>query len=309
MGDVREELNRLAERVMDLTTTPASMPEQDRISASLRSLAARGAVPEGWRDVLKRAREGLGAGGALGVPGSRQRELEIEIGGAMIDHIEDALAELAAAPQPEGEAVHKPLSETMYRGPAHPDNTERLKDRRFIAEPAPSAPAGVEALAREVSDFKPEDGWTRDDLVVMSPENLREFARRLSATAVVKDCLTTADVGALAKAIFEAHREQYVGTSLWPMRGWDEIEQSTRDHWTKVARRLYGAQQARALEALDETDKDIAVAQAVEFAQYVVDHAKGRMVEAAERFLSLPYSQEVAGRLVQAQQAAKGGAE
>jgi len=57
-------------------------------------------------------------------------------------------AESAAAPQPAGEAV-------------------------------PSALEDGEALAREVSDFKPEDGCTRDDVVVMSPENLREFARRL----------------------------------------------------------------------------------------------------------------------------------
>jgi len=57
------------------------------------------------------------------------------------------------------------------------------------------------------------------------------------------------------------------------------------------------AKLSSALEELDETDKDIAVAQAVEFAQYVVDHAKGRMVEAAERFLSLAYSQEIATRL------------
>lgn len=57
------------------------------------------------------------------------------------------------------------------------------------------------------------------------------------------------------------------------------------------------ANQFSALEALNKTDKDIAVAQAVEFAQYVVDHAKGRMVEAAERFLSLAHSQEIAARL------------
>ena len=62
----------------------------------------------------------------------------------------------------------------------------------------------------------------------------------------------------------------------------------------------YHFRRGYSLEAPDETNKDIAVAQAVEFAQYVVDHAKGRMVEAAERFLSLPYSQDVALRLAKA---------
>lgn len=46
-----------------------------------------------------------------------------------------------------------------------------------------------------------------------------------------------------------------------------------------------------------ESDKDIAVAQAVEFAEYVERQAKGEMVKAAKRFLSLPYSQEIAARL------------
>lgn len=48
---------------------------------------------------------------------------------------------------------------------------------------------------------------------------------------------------------------------------------------------------------LSEIDKDVAVAQAVEFAQYVESHAKGTMVEAAKRFLSLPYAQQIAARL------------
>ena len=44
-------------------------------------------------------------------------------------------------------------------------------------------------------------------------------------------------------------------------------------------------------------DIEVAHAQAVEFAQYVVDHAKGKMVERAEHFLSFKYSQEIAKRL------------
>lgn len=52
------------------------------------------------------------------------------------------------------------------------------------------------------------------------------------------------------------------------------------------------------LEAADRLDEqETAVAQAVAFAQYVEDHAKGGMVEAARKFLSLPFSQEIAARL------------
>lgn len=50
-------------------------------------------------------------------------------------------------------------------------------------------------------------------------------------------------------------------------------------------------------DALSPAEKDIAVAQAVEFAQYVEQQAKGAMRDAAARFLSLPYSQEIAERL------------
>ena len=50
-------------------------------------------------------------------------------------------------------------------------------------------------------------------------------------------------------------------------------------------------------DALCPADKDIAVAQAVEFAQYVEQQAKGAMRDAAVQFLSLPYSQEIAERL------------
>lgn len=50
----------------------------------------------------------------------------------------------------------------------------------------------------------------------------------------------TGDAEALARKIFEAHREQCRRTPLWPMSTWDECEQSTRDHWTNIARRLAG---------------------------------------------------------------------
>lgn len=50
-------------------------------------------------------------------------------------------------------------------------------------------------------------------------------------------------------------------------------------------------------EPLSESEKDIALAQAVELAEYVERQAKGAMVDAAKRFLSLPYAQELAKRL------------
>jgi len=47
------------------------------------------------------------------------------------------------------------------------------------------------------------------------------------------------------------------------------------------------------------SEQEIAVAQAVEFAQYVEEHAKGKMSDAARRFLSLPYAQDLANRIGQ----------
>ena len=46
-----------------------------------------------------------------------------------------------------------------------------------------------------------------------------------------------------------------------------------------------------------QADLEPAIAQAVEFAEYVSEHAKGRMVERAQHFLSLKYAQELAGRI------------
>lgn len=51
------------------------------------------------------------------------------------------------------------------------------------------------------------------------------------------------------------------------------------------------------LESLTESEKDVALGQAVELATYVERQAKGSMREAAQRFLSLGYAQEIARRL------------
>jgi hypothetical protein len=52
-----------------------------------------------------------------------------------------------------------------------------------------------------------------------------------------------------------------------------------------------------AVEQLTESEKDVALGQAVEFAEYVERQAKGAMRDAANRFLSLPYALEIAARL------------
>ena len=44
-------------------------------------------------------------------------------------------------------------------------------------------------------------------------------------------------------------------------------------------------------------DREVAVAQAVEFAEYVERAAKGTMVERAQHFLSVPYAAELRARL------------
>jgi hypothetical protein len=44
-------------------------------------------------------------------------------------------------------------------------------------------------------------------------------------------------------------------------------------------------------------DMEVAVAQGVEFATYVREHAKGKMVGAAEHFLSLKFSRELEARM------------
>lgn len=62
-----------------------------------------------------------------------------------------------------------------------------------------------------------------------------------------------------------------------------------------VAAALRGA--APAVEELPPDDKETALGQAVELAQYVERQAKGSMRDEAARFLSLPYAQDVDKRL------------
>lgn len=91
---------------------------------------ASGSAPDGWRNVLKRAREGLGAGGALGVSGSRQRELEVEIGGMLLDHIEDGLEALTATPPASAPEVTEEMVEranSAYFADCHRTWKERIR--------------------------------------------------------------------------------------------------------------------------------------------------------------------------------------
>lgn len=66
------------------------------------------------------------------------------------------------------------------------------------------------------------------------------------------------------------------------------------DHLREAAAALRAAPE---VETLSESDKEVAMAQAVELAQYVEKNAKGGLREAAARFLSLSYAQDVAQRL------------
>lgn len=44
-------------------------------------------------------------------------------------------------------------------------------------------------------------------------------------------------------------------------------------------------------------DQEVSIGQAVEFAQYAEDKAKGAMVDAAKRFLSVPFAETIRQRL------------
>lgn len=74
--------------------------------------------------------------------------------------------------------------------------------------------------------------------------------------------------------------------------------------WLPEGTKLYTHPPAASeIEQLSESEKDVALAQAVTFAEYVERQAKGAMVDAAKRFLSLPYSKELAERLAASEDA------
>lgn len=72
----------------------------------------------------------------------------------------------------------------------------------------------------------------------------------------------------------------------------DAIEQKARE-WLAGERDLDVHQLVRDLVARN-TELELACAQAVEFATYVEEHAKGKMEAAARRFMSMEFAQELA---------------
>jgi hypothetical protein len=61
------------------------------IAADSAPAVLRKSVPSGWRDVLARARQSLGAAGGVGTSGAANAEMEFRIGGPLLDFVEDEL--------------------------------------------------------------------------------------------------------------------------------------------------------------------------------------------------------------------------
>jgi hypothetical protein len=119
----------------------------------------------------------------------------------------------------------------------------------------------TETGATKVNDYKTIEGaaWMRQDGLVLATD--------YEATQRQLESLTQANIAI--------------------QRTYDDAEQRC-----EVMRA-----RAEAAEALVPEDMRIACAQAVEFAEYVEQAAKGVMAERARHYLSLPYAQELAARL------------
>lgn len=74
-------------------------------------LAATPVEPAGWQDVLKRAKDGLGAGGR-----SHGDQEFIDYGAALIDHIEERLAAVASAQAPGEPTGWQPIETAPKTG-------------------------------------------------------------------------------------------------------------------------------------------------------------------------------------------------
>lgn len=68
-------------------------------------------------------------------------------------------------------------------------------------------------------------------------------------------------------------------------------------HTTELKTLLEWIKSAPDIDIERVAEMEVALAQAVEFAEYVEMAAKGAMAERARHFLSLPYAQEIAARL------------
>lgn len=252
MGDVREELNRLAERVMDLTTTPASMPEQDRISASLRALSARAAVPEGM-SLLVDALEGAmieslhGEGFDLWAKnrGKFRNRLPENVGAIVVK-----MRALLAAPQPAGEArIPKPDGDGHCDvcGLAWPNATETEEAHACppgfanVVRPAPSAPADWNVDSSLETWFP----YTAERLKALEAENEKLKAQQTSAPA-------PADLPAdLAAAVADDDAAWRLARLAVECGAEDNATDGQPQTWTlgvaaftELARRLSGVRQA-----------------------------------------------------------------
>lgn len=81
---------------------------------------------------------------------------------------------------------------------------------------------------------------------------------------------------------------------------YDEAHIPTRHAHAAIKAALRLSAGANAVEQLNESEKNVALGQAVKFAEYVERQAKGGMRDAAKNFLSLPYAQKIAARLARA---------
>lgn len=192
MGDVRDIKDAAwAAYCKAPTCRDMGRSKVDAAVDSVLALSARGEVPEGFVLVPREPTPNM-IESSTG--GQNFRTANCETLGDERDLLRRQWsAMLAAAPQPAGEDEPGCDDCDGYEG----EGGHCLmcgKDLSPPHEPAPSAPAGVEALARLIAD----DGFacTFQSMGQYRSALLRE-ARRLSAPASVKDCLTTADVEAL----------------------------------------------------------------------------------------------------------------
>lgn len=131
----------------------------------------------------------------------------------------------------------------------------------------------IEKRAREVlADVHAQAGWPGCAKEILLGENKFDILHDLAIAAIIATITQAEILESQLKAVIEV----------------SEIAQRRADR---------AAITPPEGEPLSESDKDVALAQAVELAEYVERQAKGAMVDAAKRFLSLPYAQELAQRL------------
>lgn len=229
MGDVREELQKIIRTMQMRVRTardfggPISHEVVQSYIDELSALSARAAVPEGW--VIERVDDGqLRVFGPPGSPGGMYPRPDA---GPLSERLLHALAAalLAAAPQPAGEVPKCARCSSSTAAACDDIGCGFLSSGN-------GAPGTASEYARGRSD-----GW---DAAILKCKQ--------AAAAAVKDCLTTADVEALAEAIyktanqFDAHRKGL--PSEW--EDWaDEVSRELRGHVAAV-RRLSSAQQVEA---------------------------------------------------------------